>query len=271
MDKFICFVHIEKCAGTTMHHILHQNFKTYFALSPDRIDYPDMSPGQLQKFVRSIKLDVKGIGGHMVVPYANYEQVIKKSIFYFSFLRQPEERYISFLNHRINRMKFNWNLEDFLTMKGYHNLQTKKFAGEVNLQKAIDIIETKVGFVGFMKLFDEGLILLKDKLKLDNFNLKYEKSNVLIAPKLEYKFSKLQPQLQEQVLQCNSVDTQLYNYVEKHIYPRYKADYAGILLDDLDMHREINKNYQFSKLRLNIDRAKNFAIRKLIFKKKIFH
>ncbi len=271
MNQFICFIHIEKCAGTTMHHILHQNFLNYFALSPDRIDYPDMTKEQLAKFVKACKVTVRGVGGHMVVPYVDYQEVISEPIFHFTFLREPTKRYISYLNHRINRMNFDWTFEEYIEKEQFFNFQTKKIAGEVNLQKAIDIIESKVDFVGFMNKFDESLLLLKSFFKQDAFNINYEKSNVLVVKKIKYDFRELNKIQQNQVLERNAVDQELYDYVEKNIYPKYKSSYNGDLEKDLESHLLSNKNHKFSKVRLNIDKAKNYTIRKLIFKKEIFH
>ena len=271
MNKFICFIHIEKCAGTTMHHILHQNFLNYFALSPDRIDYPDMSAQQLNKFIDACKVKVKGIGGHMVVPYMDYKQIISSPIFYFTFFRDPNKRYISYLNHRINRMNFDWSLEEYLEKSQFFNFQTKKIAGEENLQKAIDIIESKVDFVGFMDKFDESLLLLKNQMGLEKFDINYEKSNVLIVKKIKHDFNQLSDGQKSQVIERNSIDRQLYDYVKQNIYPKYIASYKGDLQKDLTDHLHKNEAHRFSKLRLNIDKAKNYTIRKLIFRKKIFH
>jgi hypothetical protein len=254
-----------------MHHILHQNFINYFALSPDRIDYPIMSAQQLEKFIKSCKINVKGVGGHMIVPYTGYESVVKEPIFYFTFLRNPADRYLSFLNHRINRMKFDWDLEHFMGIDQFYNLQTRKLAGEENLQKAIDNIEAKVDFVGFMNKFDESLVLLKDKMNFTDFNIRYQKSNVLVKPKIRYSYKELNQKEQDRVNENNQLDIQLYDYVENNIYPRYINEYKGNFEEDLEKHSKENQNHKFSKLRLNIDRAKNFGIRKLIFKKKIFH
>ena len=254
-----------------MHHILHQNFLNYFALSPDRIDYPDMSEEQLNKFIEACRVKVKGIGGHMVVPYMDYKQIIDSPIFYFTFFREPNKRYISYLNHRINRMNFDWSFKEYLEKPQFFNFQTKKIAGEENLQKAIDIIESKVDFVGFMDKFDESLLLLKSMMGLNKFDINYEKSNVLVVRKIKHDFKELTNEQKNQVVERNSIDQQLYDYVRENLYPKYTATYEGNLEQDLADHLKNNEAYRFSKLRLNIDKAKNYTIRKLIFRKKIFH
>ncbi len=47
----------------------------------------------------------------------------------------------------------------------------KMIAGEEDVNAAIQILDEKIGFIGFTEYFYESLLLLKDRLLLDDFKV----------------------------------------------------------------------------------------------------
>src|SRR5690606_9972656 len=86
------YIHIEKCAGTSLHKILEYNDSRYWVLNPkvfhtNGVDYP-LSVTDTNRILNSSF--VRGIGGHAIRPYRLEESVLEYS---FTFLRNPDKRY----------------------------------------------------------------------------------------------------------------------------------------------------------------------------------
>lgn len=58
-----------------------------------------------------------GIGGHTTRTYLDYQKVVKNPVFYFTFLRNPVDRYMSHLNYQIHSMNIQWDIEEFVEEK----------------------------------------------------------------------------------------------------------------------------------------------------------
>jgi len=248
--KFICFIHIERAGGTTLHHLINYNYPFYVTLKPwyfwsnEEGNY--LKKGELNCLKKILPI-LPGIGGHTTRTYANYESVIDKSIFYFTFLRNPVYRYISHFNYQRQVIGIEWEIEDFLNESKFNNYQVVRLAGEEDLEKARFVLEEKIDFVGLTERFDESLLLLKNKLNDKDFQINYERKNVTKEKKRTLHFEDLYEELQTKIKENNKLDIELYEYVVDKVYSRYKAEYPGNLQDDLNSFKEINKDFKYIK------------------------
>lgn len=87
MQPFICFLHIGKSGGTTFLQILHDNLPRFFSINHNKKTRGKFNDEHLRKFLRSTA--ARGVGGHPVKPYFGYESVVKRPVFYITFLREP--------------------------------------------------------------------------------------------------------------------------------------------------------------------------------------
>jgi hypothetical protein len=245
--RLICFIHIEKAAGTTLHNILANNFTNYLTISPTF--YWSNEPGNnttakelawLMRFV----LPTEAIGGHPLRNYLSYDIALKRPVQYVTFLREPVSRYLSHFKHQKFAKKIQWDMGTFLDEPRFNNYMTRRISPTGNLEEAKRIIG-EMAFVGITENFDESLLLMKHHLSLENFNPFYEKENV---SKAEFSDSDVLQDagLYQRIIKNNTDDIELYHYAKEVVFRRFQMAYGTSLDDDLKKFREKNKNYRFS-------------------------
>ena len=270
MKRFIVFIHIERAGGTSLHHLLHYNFKNYKTINPYYL-YTNKEEAffrleNLKKLLqRYPKLD--GIGGHTTRSFLNYESAVNNPIFYITFLREPISRYMSHFNYQRQVMNINWSIEDFIEDEYFNNFQTKRIIGEANFKKAYNEL-LKYSFVGLSEEYNQSLLMLSKKIDWYNFNPLYEKKNEIPSKSKSIKFSELDKEVQEKIISNNSIDIELYNAVKSEIYYKQKKDYKGNLEKDLIEFEQqlLQYRYRFFKKYFN---KINKAIFHYFFEKKI--
>jgi hypothetical protein len=242
------FVHIEKTAGTTLNHILRRSFGARHCdirlpLSKrrhDRLDRRAFVEANDLRRVRRLYRNLRGIAGHNVKPYGDLPGAFPE-IEFFTFLRNPASR---FRSHFLNRAPghtydaFNhWIGQDWT-----HNWQTKMIAGEPNAEKAIDLIDSRFGFVGLTERFDESLLLMRHWLREPEFQVEYlsincisEKRRARDAARAKSDMSYLDSaQVRARIQEANAEDQKVYEFVTSKIYPQQVTAYDGDLPVDLD-------------------------------------
>ena len=176
------------------------------------------------------------VGGHAVTPYSNlYHET--PTIQFITILREPVERYVSQYQHWIEKKFLEIEFNKFLKLEEVRNFQTKKFAGENNLDKAIDMLNERFRLVGFVEAFDEFLVLLQRSFSGIGFDASYRKKN------LAYKNIDVNPLIEkyrDQIVENNYNDIELYKYVKEELFPRYIRDYGETFEQDLLTFREAN-------------------------------
>lgn len=217
--KFICFVHIEKAGGITMHLILHRNRKGYISPHPDPKFGLQLGPEAVQKWQQLYPVKISGIGGHRVfAPKFSKE----KNVFTFTFVRRPYARYLSHLNWRISRMQQDWDLTSFSQDEHFHDYQCLRICGERNAEKAIEVLKKQFDFVGRLEAFDKSLQLLQGLLGETSFDINYKKENVSTEQEKRYRWKSLTEAEKEMVKGANQEDYKLYEFVEKELFPTFE-------------------------------------------------
>lgn len=212
MNKY-AYIHIEKCAGTSLHKILELNDSRYWVLNPkvfytNGIDYP-ITSNDTKRVLNSYF--VNGIGGHAIRPYRlEYDQLSRS----FTFLRNPNERYVSHFIHQKYKMGIKMSFEDYLTNDYYKNFITKSLSLHGDFEEAKECL-LKIGYVGVMEDFNRGVrelnsIVFNNKLKIyKNHEMKSVSSE--LATEIMKKYS-------SQIDLCNRDDWMLYNEAISEIF-----------------------------------------------------
>jgi len=248
----ICFVHIEKAGGTTLHYLLRNNFMSHLTLTPwDYWTNNNHSSFQKEeaKYLFKFFNFVKSFGGHTTRSYLNYESVIDDCVDYITFLREPVSRYISHYNHQKNVMKIDWNIESFLKEKRFDNFMTKRIAGREDIDKAKQILNEKFSFVGLIESFDESLVLMRNELPYYNFNINYEvknkskNENYQVNPKLT------DSNMLNEIKKRNELDIELYQFAKTSIFPKYQERYKGNMEDTIHDFQNANMQFKFNKIK----------------------
>ena len=245
----ICFIHIEKAAGITLHSIFKNNTFRYMTLSPWAIranDPENVFTAWEAKIFFKIFPYLTGFGGHTTRVYLNYEQAIGRPIDYFTFLRQPVNRFLSHYFYHKQIMKIDWDIESFIADGHYNNFMTRRICGKDDPDLAIQYLKDRFKFVGLVEEFDESLLLLKNELNLSNYNMHYEIKNVNVKKSQET----ISEALMKQIEDVNKSDLQVYEFVKETLFPRFRENYGNTLADDLEKFRQEQKRFRFNKMKL---------------------
>lgn len=216
------FIHIPKTAGSSLRKVLAFNYSDneQFMFNGCISEYVDFCC-QLNVHKSNLKL----VHGHH--PYGVHQFISTDSTRYFTFLRNPLERFISDYIYSGNQSsgyysaRNDYALHDFIRSKSpfLENPQTKFLAG-IHPEDSVDIddeqllnlaknnLEHQLVFFGISEFFYESLLILAAEMdwKIPVF----QSANV--AGITENLIASLHDDLIQEINEKNSLDVQLYDY-----------------------------------------------------------
>jgi hypothetical protein len=223
-------IHIPKTAGSTMRHILRQNFgyRHCDIKVPPRAR--STRPWLTAKDVNTAKRvypNVSGFCGHRVSCFSGMSDAIPE-LRYFTIIREPLTRFISHFHHYHLGRTDSCTIEDlkeFASHPDYRNTQTRWLCGSENAEDAIRMIDTRIDVVGVTERLDESVLMIGRWLGLDDSALRSKPLNTSrgIAP-LQYRES---PELMSIIMEANESDMRVYRYVIDECFPRQLAAAGG--------------------------------------------
>ena len=214
----LAYIHIQKTAGQTARSILRKNFGTRHCdlpVNPARIN------SRVISWIRRCYPEPDALSGHAVVPGGVLELYENARV--FTILREPIARAISHYQFSNRRLIDPEPLAKWVSVNT--NRQVRALAGEENLDKAIEFLETRVGFTGLTEQFDESLILFRKWVNRDLFDIGYAPVNVASKNEIRQKIMSNESQF-ALIQESNQLDTKLYDYVKSEIYPRQKIEFG---------------------------------------------
>jgi Galactose-3-O-sulfotransferase len=264
----ICFCHMIKTAGTTMHYIFRNNYGFNYV----EIRKPNFCASDLKSILK-INGNIKAIGGHSLRSTVNLESVCPQ-IRFITFLRDPVNRYLSHYNHAIRNNFHQMSLEEHCEVLGETNYQTKFITGSMNLtersyfaakkdlRQAMKILSEQFAFVGLVEEFDESLLLLKRSMELQDFDIRYKKENV--AKTTYITRDMISPTTLQRIKELNQLDCELYEFVRDELFEPQKDKYGSKIYKDLNHLRIANKKFKFRRGKiLNFRIGKYLVYRKM--------
>jgi len=247
--------HIDKTAGRTVRAVLRRSFGAghceirtpYAHRAADRHDRSVYVTGDDLHRVRRIYRRLRGIAGHNVKPYSNLATDCPE-IRYFTFLRDPVSRYLSHFKNRAeshDRADF----DRWAALDSMRDFQTRTLAGEANLQKALDLMSQRIGFVGLTEAFDESLLMLGQWLGDPDFRPEYRPINRLADKTRARDIVRTQvdlsyldtPEVRDRLMELNALDQQLYDFAMREQFARQRQAYIGDLPADVAALRQRNQ------------------------------
>jgi hypothetical protein len=208
----LAHVHIMKTAGQTIRGILRQSF------TGQHCDLIAGGPATEKdvRWARRFYPQLKSIAGHCVLPHGNLEEA-GSDLRYFTFLRDPVQRCASHYQFSMERRPDRIPFETWLLRNT--NYTTRVLTKTDNAQQAIEILEKKIGFVGFVERFNESLVLMERWCDDPEFNIRYQSVN--IAPDNRIKNEILNDARSvAMILECHQADQVVVRYAREVIYPR---------------------------------------------------
>lgn len=252
----ICFCHIAKTAGTTLHYSMRQNYGTNYV---EFLKIPGLRDQvAFLRLLKRLRPNLAGIGGHHLRACPEFREVCPDMQF-FTFLRDPVRRFFSWHRSKIVRGVIDDSIAARSRVLHQQDYQTKFLigcrtgpsrdfvAGPSELEEAKRILLRDYHFVGFVEEYDESLLLMKTVLGLAGFDARYEQRNVLgSADALDAVSAEDRLRMEE----ANRLDIELYRFARQTIWPRQLERHGGNLPAEVEAFRAANAGFRFSRSRL---------------------
>lgn len=222
----LAFVHIEKCGGTTLIHVLRRCFMLdHFDVIPREKTSMVFDQQDLQLLLR-LRPGVKSIAGHPVRLWSRLEEVVP-GIRYVTLLRDPIARYVSDFRHFVDYVGYPNDFQRWLTRRERFNFQTRAIAGSENLDLAKQLLATRFAMVGLVERYDEFMRALSVLIGCHPDVLKYEIKNTASKRRCSPTAGLDVEQCTAQIVERNRLDLELYQYARQCVVPRLKAQLAA--------------------------------------------
>lgn len=225
MKSRVVFSHIPKTAGTSLNFMLDR----YFGSSHLRVIYrkgtekATYRPQDLRKDLL-VCPQAQLIAGHSLKPFVDFEEFSEK-LEWFTFFRNPVDRYIShYVHQQTNSKRPRMDLYAWSKRYNRHNWCVRMIAGEEDLGKAKEFLESKFKFIGLTESFDDSVKMLKAAFNWEKFDVKLPQQKMIgrsnaIKDEIKDNRSKYDDFLHEQ----NALDIELYDYFIKHLWQKQRA------------------------------------------------
>jgi hypothetical protein len=252
----LVFTHIEKTAGTSLKFIFRNTFglKHCDSLKNKKNIFTQKDLIHAKK----IFPDIKCISGHNLFEPTKYLE--DDNMFFLTILRNPIVRTASFYQDFCLRGSTKMDFDEWIEDKAKHNMQTKRIAGEEDVEKAKKILRDSYSFVGLTERFDDSLKLLSVVCP-EPLNLKYKKK--LIATNNEIKNQLISTDSTLKKLQdANKLDIDLYNYVFEELFPQRLKEYQEEV-NKVELSKDFYKSHKTLNYQMSIAFNK-FVYRQLL-------
>lgn len=241
------FIHIPKTAGTTLRFLFRQAFSGRHCdikmPAHRRAENPWLEARDM-RIVNMVYPNLAGICGHRVNCFTDLDERYP-DIKYFTVLRDPLKRFISNFHHKYRGRMDECTpeaLQAYAEDPAQRNIQTRWICGEEDAEKAIQMMETKIGMVMLTERFDESLLLLKHWLNAPEFEINYIARNLAHARAPLPYFD--DPQLLKIIEDANAHDLEVYRYVVEKRFPQQLEAYGAGFEEDLKRFYARQQDFQ---------------------------
>jgi hypothetical protein len=228
--NLIAFVHIKKTAGKTVKHIMRRELGIrHCDVKRWRQTDHCLDAAGLRR-LRRVYPGLISIAGHSIKAYSDLKQAEPK-LAYYTFLRDPVRRTVSQYQYRVKMGRSRpGSFEQWIRDPANRDLQVQTLANGRDRDRALEILEHDIAFVGLMEHLDESLALMRPALNLPDIDLSPDRVNAAGDNTLRDKLLG-DPHSLELLQKANELDLQLYEYAKNVIYPRQRARFPEAIRD----------------------------------------
>jgi hypothetical protein len=182
-------------------------------------------------------------------------------------LRDPIQRYISQYLYNYEVMGERFDVVHFIRNRpDKPNRQVRMLAGTDDLRSAIRQVR-RMASVGLTERLNESLLLMRERLGLNGLdlhanrprNVGNERHAMLDHAAVRAEFERHR----EEVVECNRLDLQLYEFVREEIWPSQIAEYGE---ERLRRHLATEFSAGTPRLGLRLRLGANYTFRNLVYK-----
>ena len=217
--SLLVFVHINKTAGTTLRYILRSSYGSrHCDVEPWHGAWsdPPFSTADLQR-VRKLYPRLASIAGHRISGHVDLEEA-GTDFRYVTFLREPIALCASRFQYQLDyRKKQDLVFEEWIEKDWVRDAQTQRIGGTTDPKDAISVIERKEMFVGLTDRFDESIVQLR-ALRAPDLDIAYAPVNVAKSSDVAKRLLG-DPTTRQMIVDANQADLELYEHVERQVYP----------------------------------------------------
>lgn len=232
----LVFAHLQKTAGQTMREILRQRFGTH------QVDL-QMPPEELTekrfRFIRRFYPKAECYSGHAFMPWTPVGKI--PGVRFFTFVREPIGRTISAYQYLTETGKNPGPYLDWVESE--RNRQVSRLCGAQDLDAALEVLRTKIGFVGLTEKFDESLVMWHRWTADPEIEIRYKRINVSSNKSLKREIQ-ANEECMAKTREITDLDQALYERVVTEIYPAQKESYGSTLEADLEAFRISLTNFE---------------------------
>jgi hypothetical protein len=264
--SIIAFAHIPKTAGITVAHLFRRHFGLR-ALNVLGRGIPDFyRPRDLRLDLQLTPLRLRCLHGHALRPCVDFEE-FEERLVWCTVLREPIQRYVSQYLYNYEVMGERFDVPHFIRQRADKpNRQVRMLAGTDDLQSAIRQVR-RMACVGLTERLDASLLLMRERLGVEGLdlhdsrprNVGKERRAMLDHAAVRAEFERHR----DEVMACNALDLQLYEFVRKEIWPLQVSEYGEARLT-----RHLSTAFSAGKPRLgpSLRLGANFTFRNLVYK-----
>jgi hypothetical protein len=192
-------------------------------------------------FLRTVMPNMRSISGHHVALWSGVEDVFPDTK-YFLFLRDPLKRGASHYQFHLDNDDYtarfgfrNFTWDQWVEWETHHNHQLKMISPDVDVDQAVELLESKNVFVGLTEHFDESLVMMK-KLFSPELDIAYRRGNTARDNSLARSLLE-DEEKREQIRAMYAKEFPLYAYARDTIFARYRREYGPTLDEDVERFR----------------------------------
>ena len=253
-NQIFAFCHVPKTGGQTLRMLLRLVYGVnHLDVMHRNAEVPEYTPANLRLDNRILP-GLKSIAGHALKPFVDFQEYDDRLAWY-TMLRDPTHRFISHYQHEIEIGGKSMSIREWAKQYKRHDWQVRMFAGEEDLEAAKQILQEKFVAVGLQEHFNESLKLFFQTLEIPEFPVEHQPVKNRSGSKLKNELHSQLDELQDLILENNSLDFQLYNFVKSEIWPKQQAKLS---------HDYVFADSQLVRRKWNL--LTNFLYRNIVYK-----
>ena len=222
--QLFCFVHIQKCGGTTLNTLLRRNFGLrHVDLIPvSRLAV--LASGNDIKHAMRVYPRAFSFAGHSLRPFGDFGAFRERMVFY-TLLRDPVQRFIS--DYHEHRRHFDMSLpfETWAAETTNSDWQVNALSRSGNLEEAKEVLATQFALFDLVENYPRFVTSLSSLMAPHRLSAWYEKKNVGTEKSAEdaalERAVAQRPQTLEIALAANRKDTELMRWAQNFLSERY--------------------------------------------------